>query len=161
MDGAAKSLNVEQVVTAHLQVLLNALTDPDESRRSRASAYAVSVIKDSLLQRVVKELGDFLPCGGSLARQASSSLADIGQPAVVELVSRVKNSQVLDECIALIEALGTIGVRLGSSERIELCFDLEQIRDMTPHPALAAALDRTMRRVVAYCPNAVCEWTHR
>ena len=105
MDGSTKSLNVELAVAAHLHVLCNALTDSDESQRSVAVAYATHVFNASLLRRVVKELVDTLPYGGSVARQATASLADIGQPAIVKLMSRVKESRELAECIGLIETL--------------------------------------------------------
>jgi len=140
-------LNVDRAVTAHLQVLCEALTDCDESRRSVASSYAVRGIKSSLLRRVVNELADTLPCGGSLARQATASLADIGQPAIVVLVSRVKESRDLAECTALIETLGTIGVRISTSERIELIFHLENLRDTIQQPAIALAVESAMHRV--------------
>jgi len=149
-----KGMNVKRKVTRHLQVLFDALTDADESRRSLASAYATRVIRVSLLRRVVKELADTLPYGGSVARQATASLADIGQPAIPVIVSRVKESRELAGCNALIETLGTIGARIDTSERIDLCSQLENLRDTTEHPAIAAALNRAIDRVWQAGPAA-------
>jgi len=147
MDGSAKNLNVRQAVRVHLQALVNVLTSSDEIRRSVAAAYATHVFKASVLRRLVKALADTLPYGGSVARQATASLADIGQPTIPELISRVKKSQDLGECVGLIDTLGEIGAKIGTSEKIDLFFQLENLRDTAQHPAIAAALDRAMHRL--------------
>jgi hypothetical protein len=131
--------------------LLDALTDPDESRRQAAARHVLRTCVPAVVALVCRLLVERLLAGPLEGRRAArASLVQAGAAAVPALYCRLLHARNPGTQLALVEALAAIGAGLPALGRVDRMLDLMIVRGRAADGAVVEAIDRalaTLRRL--------------
>jgi hypothetical protein len=125
--------------------LLDALTDPDESRRQANTAHVLRACLPVTLALLCQGLVERLLAGPLEGRRsARASLVQAGAAAVPALYWRLLHARNPGTQLALVEALAAIGAGLPAPGRVDLMVDLMIVRGRAADGAVVEAIDRAV-----------------
>jgi hypothetical protein len=130
--------------------LVDALTDPDESRREAAARHVLRTCVPAAVALLCRCLVERLLAGPLEGRRsARASLAQVGAAAVPALYCRLLHALGAGTQVALVEALATVGAHLPARGRQDLLLDLAIVRGRAADDSARQAIDAavaTLRR---------------
>jgi hypothetical protein len=103
-----------------LTPLVEALTDPDESRREAVVEFVVRKCLPALVARLIERLVELLGGAGTTCRQALASLVQFGGRAVPSLTLRFTRTRSVAKQRGIVEALTRMAPGLKQEERTDL-----------------------------------------
>jgi hypothetical protein len=131
--------------------LVDALTDPDESRREAAARHVLRTCVPAAVAIVCRLLVERLVLGAAEGRPAArASLAQFGAAAAAAVYSRLLHTRGSAAQLALVEVLAAIGAGLPARGRVDLIFDLAIVRGRAANDSVRQAIDEavaTLRRL--------------